>query len=188
MKKVNVIKSRRGHKQDPTKFRNTYNNVDYNNFILNKQNKRKYRMSCLGCGSDRGHLVHYEALRTCLKCHAKRYTKKTKEQKKIYGCMKANISARFNHRNLSKQKGIFRHLPYTIHDLMNNLESQFEPWMNWGNHGLYSVHKKTWQIDHITADSKFTYSSVTDQGFQDSWALSNLRPLESMANIIKADK
>jgi mRNA-degrading endonuclease YafQ of YafQ-DinJ toxin-antitoxin module len=181
-----------GRKQDSTKFRNTYPNVDYSNFILKMntegKNKRFYKMTCMECGNDRGYKIHTEARRSCLKCHAKRYTKKTKEQKNIYNSMKANINVRFKHRNLLKQEGIFRHLPYTIHDLIKHLESQFEPWMNWENHGLYSPHKKTWQIDHIKPDSAFIYSSVEDKQFIDSWSLDNLQPLESLTNILKSNK
>lgn len=177
---------------DLTKFRETYQNVDYSDFILKvnteSKNKRFYKMTCQECGADRGHKPHFEATRSCLKCHAKRHTKKSPEQKKIYGCMKANINVRFKNRNLTKQAGVFRYLPYTIHDLMKHLESQFEPWMTWDNHGLYSKTKKTWQIDHIIADSNYTYSSPTDKGFLDSWALSNLRPLEAMENILKSNK
>jgi len=183
MKNINVIK-RKGHKQDPTKFRPTYPNVNYNDFILNGQEKRKYKMTCL----DRGYKVHYEAIRSCLKCHTKKYTKRTKEQKRIYCSMKANINAKFKSRNILKQEGIFRHLSYTIHDLMKHLESQFEPWMTWENHGLFISGKKTWQIDHIVADSNHTYTDVNDQGFKDSWALSNLQPLEAMTNILKSNK
>jgi hypothetical protein len=150
--------------------------------------KRHYKMKCLECGVDRGYKIHNEAKRTCLKCHTKRYTKKSPEQKKIYNSMKANINVRFKHRNLLKQEGIFRHLPYTIHDLMKHLEAQFEPWMTWENHGVYSKSKKTWQIDHIKADSSFQYTSVEDIKFQDSWALENLQPLESLTNILKSDK
>lgn len=176
-----------GHKQDPTKFRTTYSNVDYQDFILNKRNKRLYKMTCSGCGCDRGFKIHNEANRVCIKCHAKKYTKKSQEQKKIYNSIKANINSRFKHRNLEKQEGIFRHLPYTIHELMKHLESQFEPWMNWDNHGLYSPHKKTWQIDHIKADASFNYKSVQDDDFISSWALENLRPLESLTNILKSN-
>lgn len=184
---MNMHKKRKGHKQDPTKFRETYSNVDYTDYILNCRNKRLYKMTCSECSNDRGYKIHNEAKRTCLKCHTKRYTKKSPEQKKIYNSMKANINVRFRQRNLQKQEGIFRHLPYTIHQLMAHLESQFEPWMTWENHGLYSVHRKTWQIDHIKADSHFTYKCPTDQEFLDSWALRNLRPLESMANILKSN-
>lgn len=176
-----------GKSQDPTKFRDTYPNVDYTDYVLNCRNKRLYKMKCSECNAERGYKIHNEAKRTCLKCHTKRHTKKTKEQKKIYNSMKANINVRFKHRNLVKQKGVFRHLPYTIHQLMAHLECQFEPWMNWANHGLYSPHKKTWQIDHIKADSNFSYKSPTDISFLDSWTLCNLRPLESMANILKSN-
>lgn len=180
-----------GRAQDPTKFRQTHGNVNYSDYKTymdsEGKNKRKYRMTCSGCEADRGYLVHHEATRTCLRCHTTKYTKKTKEQRRLYNCVKANINARFKNRNLLKQKGVFRHLPYTIHDLMQHLESKFEPWMNWGNHGLYSVHRKTWQIDHIRADSDFTYVSTSDGPFKQSWALSNLQPLESLANIKKSN-
>lgn len=179
---------RKGHRQDPTKFRETYNNVDYQDFILNIRNKRLYKMSCSGCGCDRGYKIHNEANRVCIKCHAKKHTKKSQEQKKIYNSIKANINTRFKHRNLEKQEGIFRYLPYTIHDLMKHLQSQFEPWMNWSNHGAYSKHKKTWQIDHIKPDSSFSYLDVKDEQFINSWALDNLRPLDSLENIIKSNK
>ena len=30
------------------------------------------------------------------------------------------------------------------------IESQFEPWMNWGNYGVYKGnYNETWQLDHI---------------------------------------
>lgn len=43
-------------------------------------------------------------------------------------------------------------------------------------------------IPYIHPDSDFIYHSVTDEGFLKSWSLSNLRPLESMANILKSNK
>lgn len=177
-----------GKSQDSTKFRKTYDNVDYNDFILNSKNKRLYKMVCMTCGADRGHKIHNEALRSCLSCHTLKQTKKTKEQKKIYCSMKSNINARFFARKINKDLGAFRWLPYSLDDLMKHLESQFESWMNWDNHGVYNKNIKTWQIDHIIADANFKYSNVLDQGFKDSWALNNLRPLESMANIMKSDK
>lgn len=60
--------------------------------------------------------------------------------------------------------------------------------MNWDNHGKYLPDKDTWQIDHIIADSNFTYSTVKDKEFLDSWALSNLRPLKAIENIKKSNK
>ena len=102
--------------------------------------------------------------------------------------MSANINCRFAARKLNKDFGCFRWLPYTIDDLIKHLESKFDPWMNWDNYGLYSPHKRTWQIDHIKADANHTYTSVHDQEFKDCWSLTNLQPLDSMENAIKADK
>lgn len=38
-------------------------------------------------------------------------------------------------------KSITRYLPYTTKDLNDHLESLFEPWMNWDNHGIYNSDK-----------------------------------------------
>lgn len=98
---------------------------------------------------------------------------------------------------LRKNKGsknnssILKFLPYTIQELKEHLEKQFEPWMNWNNHGNYSVNTWddkdssiwTWQVDHIIPHSTFKYSSMDDEEFQECWDLFNLRPLSSKQNI-----
>lgn len=185
------------HHKDLEKFRPTYSNVNYEDYKIKSntqgKNKRLYRMTCKECGKDRGYLTHGEAKRSCLECHTKKCTKKSKIQKRLYGCIKANINAKFKQRNLLKLAGILRYLPYTLEELKRHLESQFEPWMTWENHGVYNVNSqlnpnlRTWQIDHILPDSSFSYTSVHDEGFKLSWALNNLRPLESLTNIIKSN-
>ena len=97
-------------------------------------------------------------------------------------------------RRKSSKKGqsCLKYLPYSIEELKLHLESQFEFWMNWDNHGIYNP--KTWDddnsstwvwhIDHIIPQSTFTYNSMADQAFQDCWALSNLRPYSGKQNII----
>lgn len=85
-----------------------------------------------------------------------------------------------------------KYLPYTMQKLKDHLQSQFEPWMSWNNHGKYN--KKTWkddntltwfwQIDHIIPHSTFKYTSMEDQEFKDCWSLSNLRPLSAKQNYI----
>jgi hypothetical protein len=92
----------------------------------------------------------------------------------------------FNSTSLTK--AIFKHLNYTEEQLKLHLESLFEPWMNWGNWGKYNPNKKTWQIDHIIPQSKLPFSDFNDENFQKCWALSNLRPLETIANIKKGDR
>lgn len=65
---------------------------------------------------------------------------------------------------------------YSTQQLIQHLESQFTPEMNWNNYGSY------WEIDHIIPKSQFTYSSHEDQQFKICWSLMNLRPLEKATN------
>jgi hypothetical protein len=93
-------------------------------------------------------------------------------------------------------KSILNFLPYTIHQLKEHLESQFESWMNWDNWGLFNI--KTWddndsstwvwQIDHIIPHSFFNYTSITDEEFKKCWALENLRPYSAKQNIIDGNR
>jgi len=70
---------------------------------------------------------------------------------------------------------------YTVTDLMNHLESKFEPWMNWNNYGK-------WHIDHIKPISLFNFLDIEDNEFKECWALSNLQPMEAVENIRKSNK
>ena len=99
--------------------------------------------------------------------------------------------------DLSKNnKSIIKYIPYTMQDLKQHLESQFEPWMTWDNYGTYKVSKWddndqktwTWQIDHIVPHSAFTYFSMEDQAFKDCWALSNLRPYSAKQNLLDSNR
>ena len=89
-----------------------------------------------------------------------------------------------------------KYLPYTIQELKEHLEQQFEPWMTCDNHGKYDATNWidndsstwTWQIDHIIPRSKLPYSSMTDDNFQKCWALENLRPLSAKQNITDGNR
>ena len=74
---------------------------------------------------------------------------------------------------------------YTKEDLIEHLEAQFEPWMNWDNYGIYEKGKMKWQIDHIKPVSSFNFTSPEDPEFKECWALENLQPLEVIENIKK---
>jgi hypothetical protein len=101
-------------------------------------------------------------------------------------------------RNKSSKNNIscLQFLPYTMQELKKHIESQFETWMSWDNHGLYNpktwddkdITTWTWQIDHIIPHSTFQYTSMEDQAFQECWALSNLRPYSAKQNILDGVK
>lgn len=85
---------------------------------------------------------------------------------------------------------VTKYLPYSFKELKTHLESQFESWMNWENHGQYNTklwddHDSstwTWHIDHIVPQSSLPYFSMKDDNFTKCWALSNLRPLAAKQN------
>lgn len=78
---------------------------------------------------------------------------------------------------------------YTITELKNHLESLWEPWMNWENHGPYDPSgPKTWQIDHIIPKSMFDFKSYEDEEFKLCWSLRNLQPKCSKMNNLKRDR
>lgn len=98
--------------------------------------------------------------------------------------------------NGSKQNSILKYLTYTIKQLKQHLESQFEPWMSWNNHGLYIKNNWddsdqstwTWQIDHIIPHSTFKYTSMEDEEFKKCWSLDNLRPYSAKQNLLDGVK
>jgi len=87
---------------------------------------------------------------------------------------------------------IYNYLPFTIQELKQHLESQFESWMTWENYGRYNIKNWndndsstwTWNIDHIIPQSKLPYISMEDDNFKQCWSLNNLRPLSAKQNFI----
>lgn len=91
---------------------------------------------------------------------------------------------------------VLPYLSYTIQDLKQHLEGQFESWMNWENHAIYN-HKIwddndsstwTWNIDHIVPQSKLPYLSMEEENFKKCWSLENLRPLSAKQNVIDGNR
>jgi hypothetical protein len=71
---------------------------------------------------------------------------------------------------------------YTVEELRTHLESLFKPEMSWENYGTY------WHIDHIRPKDWFKYESCEDPEFRVCWALTNLQPLEAVANVTKSNR
>ncbi len=68
---------------------------------------------------------------------------------------------------------------YTLQDLYQHLEKQFDDKMTWENYGSY------WHLDHIVPKSWFPYQTREEQAFKNCWSLANLQPLEAKENLIK---
>lgn len=96
------------------------------------------------------------------------------------------ISSQINKTIFKNNKSCLNYLPFSIKELKEHLESLFEPWMTWSNHGKYNATthnlNPTWQIDHIIPHSTFKYNNMSCQQFKDCWSLNNLRPLDARLN------
>jgi len=90
-----------------------------------------------------------------------------------------------------KDGSILDHLPYTMDELREHIEAQFEPWMSWDNHGRYCKEDWdendpstwTWQLDHVMPHSDLPYDSMAHPNFLRCWDLQNLRPLRAKDNL-----
>lgn len=72
-------------------------------------------------------------------------------------------------------------VPYGSEELKKHIARCFENGMSWGNMGK-------WHIDHIRPIAAFKFSDPKDVGFQDCFALSNLRPIWKRKNLQKGSK
>lgn len=79
----------------------------------------------------------------------------------------------------------FELLGYTVTELKEHLERQFQPGMSWDNHGRG---EGCWHIDHIIPISAHNFTTPDDIDFKRAWALSNLRPLWESDNLSKSAK
>jgi hypothetical protein len=146
-----------------------------------------------------------------IKSYQKQYREEHKEELKEYFkdynkikrrddigfLIRSNVSSLIRitlKRNGSSKEGksFIPYLSYSIEDFRAHIEDLFEPWMNWGNWGVYK--KKDWDdndlttwkwsLDHIIPQSDFYYESIEEEEFKKCWALENLRPLNAKQNIL----
>lgn len=90
--------------------------------------------------------------------------------------------SKFMHHGLTKAGVTEEHweqyFPYTLQELKEHLELQFQPGMTWENYGRYG-----WHIDHIIPQSVLPFDSIEDLNFRICWSLDNLRPLWYTDNL-----
>jgi hypothetical protein len=118
----------------------------------------------------------------CKKCRCKREIKRRNEDKEYK--LRTNVSRAIRKMLSGKQKSgsCMTYLPFTLKQLKEHLESQFDEKMNWDNYGSY------WDIDHIYPQSLLQYDSMQHENFFKTWKLENLQPLSKIENIKKSNK
>ena len=80
--------------------------------------------------------------------------RKTDELYKLKGNIRSLIRMSLKSRGIKKNTKTVQILGCTFEYFKKHLESQFEPWMNWNNYGLYNgTPNFGWDIDHIIPNS-----------------------------------
>ena len=104
---------------------------------------------------------------------------KNNPEYRLSSCVRSSLLQSLKKFKLKKEDRTFETLDYTLLELVNHLESQFNERMSWDNYGSY------WHLDHIRPVSSFSFKSTDCPEFKECWSLSNLQPLEASENISK---
>lgn len=114
-----------------------------------------------------------------LKNKENRY-KKDKKRKlcdplyKLSCLIRSSINQAFRRNNYTKKCKTYHILNISFIDFKQHIESKFEPWMNWSNHGLYNgMVNYGWDLDHIIPLS----SAKTEEELINLFHYTNLQPL-----------
>jgi len=140
---------------------------------------------------------YYEENKEKLKITQKEYYQNNKEKIKEYKNMykknrilidplfklkqnfKSSIYIALKRNGYTKKSRSYEILGCSFEEFKNYLESKFEPWMTWDNHGLYNGEPNHgWDVDHIIPLS----SAKTEEELLKLNHFSNLQPLCSKIN------
>lgn len=94
------------------------------------------------------------------------------------------IRGSFKKKTIRKNTRTQNILCCSIEEFKKYIESKFEAWMTWENHGKYNSNYKTWQLDHIKPVSL----ALSRQDLLKLNHFSNFQPLEAMSNLKKSNK
>lgn len=118
----------------------------------------------------------------CKRCHSNREVNKRANNPAHK--LRTNVSRSIRGMLSGKHKvaSCLAYLPYSLEQLREHIENQFDDKMSWENYGSY------WDLDHIYPHSKLPYDSMEHPNFEKCWGLENLQPLEKLENIKKSNK
>lgn len=171
-----------------------------------------HKRTCSKCSETKPYYMFYLSWKKntsgrsaqCVQCKKQsRPTKKTKRKdqtpeqklKRIFGISIKRHLSRIKKTYVSDltQGYIWQKLEencgYNEKKLVEHIESQFTPEMNWDNYGQLGttipLDQFCWNIDHIKPKNSFYYESLNDEEFIKCWSLDNLRPLDARENSRK---
>lgn len=135
---------------------------------------------CVICGNEyaRSHSVQKTCSVECrkvLKNEWKRQNPRAALSMRIRTGMRRAIRERKAGRSWESLVG------YTLDDLMQHIERQFQPGMSWER-------MSDWHIDHVRPLASFELETMDSDKFREAWALENLQPLWDEDNMRKGTK
>ncbi len=165
-------------------------------FWKHKTNVEKLYTKCISCSlndqRDPNRLEDRKIKRKLrnqdsnVKIHNAQYMNQRKQNPLIrlrsnFSVRMANTLKRYTNGVVQKNISCFEILDYTLEDIVQHLESQFQPGMTWDNYGQ-------WHVDHKIPISSFNISSLECSDFKRCWSLENLQPLWAEDNLKKSNK
>ena len=159
--------------------------LDINNFHINKNTKDGYNTWCRFCQKEYDKIYYKDTLESRREI---RKEQSRKQNKRISNnpVLKLNQNMSRNIYQALREAKAERHwedlVGYTLEELKEHLEKQFDENMNWDNQGSY------WEIDHIIPKNQFHYTTAEDPDFKICWSLMNLRPLYWQDNVNRPRK
>jgi hypothetical protein len=144
---------------------------------------------------EEGRQYYYDNKEACIERGRKNSAKKYKNDSifKLRNRVSCEIKRALKKLGSSKNgHSVLEFLPYSMQELKEHIEKQFESWMTWDNWSTYRIDKWddedqstwTWQLDHIIPQADLPYTSMATDNFQKCWALENLRPLSAKQNLL----
>jgi len=143
----------------------------------------KYCKKCLVIDKKKRPL-HYEYIKQLEDEKISYEKRKTLERFKEN--VRTSIKNTFKKNGYKKSNRTHEILRCSFEEFKKYIEDQFEPWMNWDNHGIYTGNvNETWHLDHIVPLA----SAETEEDVVKLNHYTNFQPLCSYVNqIVKRDK
>lgn len=125
----------------------------------------------------------------CRSCQNKRSNERRKNDPlfRLYKMISSRIYHSLKEKGYTKDSKTQKILGCSFEDFKKHIEDQFEPWMNWENHGkrIISERNVSWDLDHIIPIS----SATTEEEVIKLNHYTNFQPLCSYINqYIKRDR
>jgi len=109
--------------------------------------------------------------------YEKKYLSENPEAK-VARCLRASLRDAVHKKRAKRTAKLLASIGCSISELVKHVESQFEPWMNWQNHGK-------WHLDHFVPITAFNLFDPEEQIWVNFYL--NIRPMDSFDNQSKQD-